>query len=133
MEDKKLLELAKEAMGNAYVPYSNFRVGAALIAEDGSIYTGCNIENSSYGGTNCAERTAFFKAVSEGKRKFTKVAIISDSNNYTYPCGICRQVLSEFGVDLDVITANSKGEYKKFKLDELLPHSFTKEDMERWL
>ncbi|HAZ37834.1 MAG TPA: cytidine deaminase [Clostridiaceae bacterium] len=131
MDEKTLIENAKSAMDMAYVPYSHFKVGAALLTDDGQVYTGCNIENSAFGGTNCAERTALFKAVSEGHRKFKKIAIISDSNNYTYPCGICRQVLSEFGVDMDVITANNKGEYRVHKLCELLPCAFTSEDMER--
>lgn len=131
MDNNTLIQMAMDAMKNAYVPYSNFRVGAALVTDDDNIYTGCNIENSSFGGTNCAERTAFFKAISDGKRRFKKVVIISDSNNYTYPCGICRQVLSEFGLNIEVITANNKGEYKVYKLSELLPYAFTKDDMER--
>lgn len=131
MERSELVALAKKAMENAYVPYSHFRVGAALLTENDEIYTGCNIENASYGGTNCAERTALFKAVSEGRRSFKAIAIISDSDNYTYPCGICRQVLSEFGNNLEFIVANNKSEYKVYKLNEILPFAFTNEELER--
>lgn len=129
MNDKVLVDLAIEAMEKAYVPYSKFRVGAALLTEDDKVYTGCNIENASFGGTNCAERTALFKAISEGDTKFKRIAIVSDSDEYTYPCGICRQVLSEFGLELDVIVANNRGEYKVHKLYELLPYAFKSEDM----
>lgn len=130
MDNKELVIAAKEAMKNAYAPYSNFRVGAALLTEDEKVYTGCNIENASYGGTNCAERTALFKALSEGHRKFNKIAIISDSLEYTYPCGICRQVLAEHGVDMEIIVADFNGEFKVHKLNELLPYAFTREDLE---
>lgn len=130
MDNKELVIAAKEAMENAYAPYSNFRVGAALLTEDEKVYTGCNIENASYGGTNCAERTALFKALSEGHRKFNKIAIISDSLEYTYPCGICRQVLAEHGVDMEIIVADFNGEFKVHKLSELLPYAFTREDLE---
>lgn len=130
MENKELVEIAKKAMEKAYVPYSNFRVGAALLTDDGKIFTGCNIENASFGATNCAERTAIFKAVSEGYTNFKKIAIISDSSNITYPCGICRQVILEFGRDMQIICANKNGEYKEFNLKDLLPYAFTNEDIE---
>lgn len=130
MEYKELIKIAKEAMNNAYVPYSKFRVGAALETSDGKVYSGCNIENASFGGTNCAERTALFKAISEGHRKFTKIAVISDSDDYTYPCGICRQVLSEWGLDMEVIVASSSEGYRVHKLSEILPYAFTNENME---
>jgi cytidine deaminase len=130
MEKIELVRLAKEAMMNAYVPYSKFRVGAALLTDNDEIYTGCNIENASFGGTNCAERTALFKAVSEGHRKFKAIAIISDSDNYTYPCGICRQVLSEFSNNLELIIANNKEEYRVHTLNEILPYAFTNEELE---
>lgn len=129
MDNKVLVDMAREAMERAYVPYSKFRVGAALLTEDDKVYLGCNIENASFGGTNCAERTALFKAISEGNLKFKKIAIISDSTDLTYPCGICRQVLSEFGIDLEIITANIHGDYKVYKLSELLPYAFKSEDM----
>ncbi|MCX7883886.1 MAG: cytidine deaminase [Caloramator sp.] len=131
MDNIELIKLANEAKENAYAPYSNFKVGAAIITDDGKVFTGCNIENASYGGTNCAERTALFKALSEGYRKFTKIAVISDSSDYIYPCGICRQVLSEFGTDLEVIVANQKLEYRVHKLSEILPYAFCNKDMER--
>ncbi|EYE88124.1 cytidine deaminase [Fervidicella metallireducens AeB] len=131
MDNKEMVQLAMSAKEKAYAPYSNFRVGAALLCNDGKIYTGCNIENVSFGGTNCAERTALFKAISEGNKNFIKIAIISDSANYTYPCGICRQVLAEFNPNLDIIVANNKGEFKEHKLSELLPYSFTNDDLER--
>jgi cytidine deaminase len=131
MENSELVKYAKIAMENAYVPYSNFRVGAALLTENNEIYTGCNIENAAYGSTNCAERTALFKAVSEGKRKFKRIAIISDSEHFTYPCGICRQVLAEFSVNIEVIVANNKGEFKVHKFSDILPYAFTNEDLGR--
>ena len=130
MDNKELVKAAKEAMKNAYVPYSKFRVGAALQTADGLIFTGCNIENASFGGTNCAERTALFKAISEGNRKFTKIAVISDSNDYTYPCGICRQVLSEWGLDMEIIVANCNEDFRVHKLADILPYAFTNENME---
>ncbi len=123
---KELTEKAKEAMENAYCPYSGYRVGAAVMTSDGDIYTGCNIENGSYGASNCAERTAVFKAVSEGKRKITAVAICTDEGGETpFPCGICRQVLSEFcAPDAKVIICDGKNNCYSSELAELLPYSF---------
>jgi len=132
MENKELVKMAKEAMDNAYVPYSKFRVGAALETQDGKVYKGCNIENASFGGTNCAERTALFKAISEGNRKFKRIAVISDSGDFTYPCGICRQVLSEWGLDMEVIVADFAENFRVHKLSEILPFAFTNENMEGW-
>ncbi|EFI42380.1 MULTISPECIES: cytidine deaminase [Peptoniphilus] len=130
MEDKKLIELAIEAKNNSsYTPYSNFRVGAAVEMEDGSVYKGGNIEIASYSPTNCAERTAIFTAISEGKRKIKKIAIVGDAE-YTFPCGVCRQVIREFGVNAKIIIANSVERYKVFTLEELLPYSFGPEDLE---
>ncbi|MBU5254966.1 cytidine deaminase [Tissierella praeacuta] len=129
MDIKRLIRKALEAQKKAYVPYSNFHVGAALITEDGEIFTGCNIEISSYSPTLCAERTAIFKAVSEGHKKIKAIAIVGDAN-FTYPCGVCRQVIREFGKDATIIIANSEDEYREYKLDELLPHSFGPEDLE---
>jgi cytidine deaminase len=126
--NKKLMQEAEKAKENAYVPYSNFAVGAALITESGDIYTGCNVESASYGATNCAERTAIFKAVSDGHRKIKKIAIVSDLDE-TYPCGICRQVIAEFSDDVEIIIGNA-GSYKILTLDDLFPHSFTKKDLE---
>lgn len=125
MTDRELIKISEKAQEFAYVPYSKFKVGAALLCRDGSVYTGCNIENATYGATNCAERTAVFKAVSEGKRDFTAIAITSSGKDLTFPCGICRQVLSEFAPEIKVILEDEKGELHTFMLPELLPHSFT--------
>lgn len=124
-----LCNKAKEARNNAYTPYSNFKVGAALLCKDGSIYTGCNIENASYSPTVCAERVAIFKAVSEGKREFSAIAVCGSpdgelTQEFCYPCGVCRQVLSEF-CDKDFkIYVVSKNDVKEYTLSELLPYSF---------
>lgn len=125
MTDRELLEQAKKAMENAYVPYSHFRVGAALLAKNGSVFAGCNIENASYGATCCAERTAVFKAVSEGVKEFEKIAIVSDSKKLTPPCGICRQVLLEFMPEGVVVLEEETGEIKTYGVKELLPVGFT--------
>lgn len=125
---KELIQKALEAQKMAYVPYSKFHVGAALMTEDGEIFTGCNIEISSYSPTICAERTAIFKAVSEGHKKVKAIAVVGDSE-FTYPCGVCRQVIREFGKEAIIIVANSEDNYKEYKLEELLPHSFGPEDL----
>lgn len=125
MTDEVIVKMAADAKNRAYAPYSGFRVGAAVLAASGKTYNGANIENASYGATNCAERTAVFKAVFEGERKLEAVAIASDSEDYTYPCGICRQVLAEFGgKDLRVICANAAGQFRVHTLEELLPNAF---------
>jgi len=120
--DEELIALAHEAMKNAYTPYSKFNVGACLLSKDGRTFTGCNIENASYGGTNCAERTALFKAISEGAREFVTIAIATEKA-LAWPCGICRQVLNEFAPDLRVITVcgDQRGE---MTLPQLLPEAF---------
>lgn len=123
MDNNKLIEFAQSAMSNAYAPYSNFYVGAALLTSDDKVYTGCNIENSSYGATNCAERTAFFKAISEGQKNFKKIAIVSSSNDYTFPCGICLQVMFEFMPDGQIVLYN-QNEIKVYSLKQLLPYAF---------
>lgn len=128
MDKRELIKKALEAQKKAYVPYSNFHVGAALITEDDKIFTGCNIEIASYSPTLCAERTAIFKAISEGHKKIKAIAVVGDAD-FTYPCGVCRQVIREFGKDATVIIANSEDEYREYKLDELLPHSFGPEDL----
>jgi cytidine deaminase len=128
MNNKDLIKKALESKKGAYVPYSGFHVGAALITEDDSIYTGCNIEIASYSPTICAERTAIFKAVSEGHKKIKKIAIVGDGKD-TFPCGVCRQVIREFGKDAKIIVANSEDDYKEFTLEELLPNSFGPEDL----
>ncbi len=125
MTNKELIMLADKAKENAYSPFSKFKVGASLLASDGKVYTGCNIENSTYGATNCAERTAIFTAVNEGQRKFDKIAIMSSSDDFTYPCGICRQVIFEFfDEDGEILVGNKKGDIKVFKVKELLPEGF---------
>ena len=122
-EIKKLIERAIAAREKTYSPYSHFGVGAALVCEDGSIYEGCNIENASYGLTNCAERTAIFKAISEGHTKFKALAVVADTEGTCAPCGACRQVISEFEIS-QIILANLKGNYRLVNLDELLPFRF---------
>lgn len=123
MEYKKLYELADQAKENAYVPFSHFQVGAALLTEGGEVYTGVNVENSSYGATICAERTAFVKAISEGRRRFRAIAIAS-SGGEALPCGICRQFMHEFEPELDVITGKDEENLRVWKLSELLPEGF---------
>ncbi|KAJ1906510.1 hypothetical protein IWQ60_012064 [Tieghemiomyces parasiticus] len=120
---------ALAARDMAYVPYSKFRVGSALLTADGTVYTGCNVENASYGGAICAERTAVVKAVSEGHQKFTAIAVASDLTTFCSPCGICRQFMSEFGTDLEVIMVTTDGLTSIHTLDSLLPHSFGPKDL----
>lgn len=128
MTYEKLIEKAYEAMTFSYSPYSNFKVGAALLTKSGRVFTGCNIEIASYGATNCAERTAIFKAISEGEKEFAAIAVTSSSRDFTYPCGICRQVIVEFAKDIDIIVAKEY-DYEVYKIDELLPKSFTQIDI----
>lgn len=131
MDIKKLAQESIAAKEFAYTPYSHFGVGAALLTKDGKIYRGCNIENAAYTPTNCAERTAFFKAVSEGQKEFTAIAINGDADDYLYPCGVCRQVMAEFcdPETFQVILVNTPDDYKIFTLEELLPGAFTKKDI----
>lgn len=132
MEFKELILAAKEARENAYVPYSNFKVGAAVLTDDGEIYKGCNIENASYGATNCAERTAIFKAVSEGHRTIKAIAVIGSDENLTYPCGICRQVIAEFASeDIKIIIAKDENEFIIRSMEDILPGAFTKKDLQK--
>ena len=119
-----LVAAARTARLNAHADYSGFKVGAALETEDGTIVTGCNIENATYGLTLCAERVAMFKAISEGHRSFRRVAIVADTDNPTPPCGACRQILWEFGGDLEVILANLQRETGRFGMSTLLPVPF---------
>ncbi len=129
MTDDKLMNIAQKSKEKSYSPYSHFRVGAALVTKSGEIYTGANIENSSYPATICAERVAIFKAISDGKYDFEKIAIVGDCDDYCYPCGVCRQVMSEFCKDDFKIILQSKGSIKEFTLGQLLPYSFKlKED-----
>jgi len=124
-----LIKKAIEARKFAYTPYSSFNVGAALLTKSGKVYTGCNIECASYGGTNCAERTAIFKAVSEGEKEIEAIAIVGAEGEYTFPCGICRQVIVEFGKKIKLIIAKTEEEYKVYDINELLPNSFSPDDL----
>lgn len=132
---EEMIELAIRQMDFSYVPYSHFRVGAALLSKNGKIYTGCNIENAGFSSTNCAERTAFFKAVSEGTTEFTAICIVGGKNGvltgYAAPCGVCRQVMMEFcdPDTFEIILAKSKDEYKIYTLSELLPLGFGPADL----
>ena len=121
---EKLITAAWEVRKNAYAPYSQFAVGAAVLTAEGRIYTGCNIENISYGLTNCAERTAIFQAVAHGERDFTHLAICTDTDTWTAPCGACRQVMLEFAPQMQVIMVNSRGERKQLSAAELMPDAF---------
>lgn len=135
-ENQKLLQMAKEARKNSYAPYSKFHVGACLQADTGECYTGCNVENASYSVTNCAERTAFFKAVSEGKKKFQRIAIVGgyeeETMDFCPPCGVCLQVMMEFcnPESFEIILENSDGEQKVILLKELLPMGFGPDHIE---
>jgi len=118
--------MAREAAENAYVPYSQFPVGAALECADGSVFTGCNVENAALGSTICAERTAFVKAISEGRREFVRIAIYGEGENYCMPCGACRQFMTEFAgdTDMEVLCTRSGGRYVSYRLSQLMPHPF---------
>lgn len=129
MDKNELLKIAKEARERAYAPYSHFYVGAALLCEDGSVYTGCNIENASFSPTCCAERTAVFKAVSEGKRRFSAIAVVggksdSEANTPCYPCGVCRQVISEFCDDSFLVITENGGIAESTAFSDILPKRF---------
>ncbi len=125
-----LVEKALETKKFAYVPYSGFHVGAAVLTPDGRIFTGCNVENASYGAAICAERTAIVKAISEGETKISAIAITSDSDSLTFPCGICRQVIAEFAAsDIQLICADKNGNYKEYSMNDILPNAFNKDAM----
>jgi cytidine deaminase len=126
MTEKELIEKAEEARLKAYAPYSNFKVGAALLTKSGRVYTGANVENSTFGLTVCAERVAVFKAVNRGDKDFVKIAVVAGSNPPVTPCGACRQVLSEFARDLKIVCANLQGKVERYSLKELLPGAFDK-------
>lgn len=138
MDDKELIREAYKAQAYSYSPYSGFQVGAALLGKSGRVYTGCNIENASYSPTNCAERTAFFKAVSEGEKEFVKIVIVGnkkgaseEERDYCAPCGVCRQVMAEFcnPKEFQVLLAKSETDYRTYRLEELFPFGFSKEDL----
>ncbi len=130
IKKEELIERAMQARNNSYSPYSHFQVGAALLGKNGTVYAGCNIENAAFTGTNCAERTAFFKAISEGVKEFEAIAIVGSKegklNQYAYPCGVCRQVMMEFcnPKEFQIIVATSVNDYLVYRLEELLPFGF---------
>ena len=124
MTDQALVDLAFAMLERSYAPYSRFPVGAALLCAGGAVFTGCNVENAAYGSTICAERTALVKAVSEGHRTFTALAVAGRGEDYCWPCGACRQMLYEFAPDLTVLVGRGDGRYVKVALQELLPHGF---------
>lgn len=136
MNEKELCTKAIEAMKNAYVPYSGYRVGAALLTENGKVFTGCNIENAAYTPTVCAERVAFFNAISSGERSFTAIAVAGGKDGIISgafpPCGVCRQVMAEFcPPDFTVLVVTGTEAYKKYSLNELLPEAFTPKNIEK--
>lgn len=126
---KELIAKAIEAREKAYVPYSNFLVGAAVKTKEGKIFTGCNIESASFTPTICAERTALSKAISEGYKEIEAIAVVGSFEEYTFPCGVCRQFIVEFGKDIKIIVAKNTDEYKIYQISDLLPHSFGPEDI----
>jgi len=131
MTDRQLADLAYSMLSRSYCPYSKFPVGAALLCRDGTVFTGCNIENAAYGSTICAERTALVKAVSEGRRDgFVKLAVVGNSPDYCWPCGACRQMLYEFAPDLTLLVGKGDRSFVEIKLCELLPHGFGPKDLE---
>lgn len=125
MTEEELIQLASEARRLAYAPYSGFAVGAAILGRDGKVYTGANVENSSYGLSMCAERAALYNAIGAGCLTFTMLAVVADSSPPATPCGACRQVLFEFAPELSIVCANEKSEFSRFELRDLLPHGFT--------
>ena len=131
MTDRKLLDMARNVMANAYTPYSEFNVGAAIECEDGTVFTGCNVENAAYGVTICAEASAIAAAVSSGYREFNRIAITSEGTAYCFPCGKCRQMLNEFAPTIEVLCARADGRYVSYPLTALLPMAFGKEHVER--
>ena len=116
---------------NSYSPYSNYKVGAALLTKSGKVYLGTNVENCGYSPSNCAERSAFFSAVSNGERDFVKLAIVGDSKGIAYPCGICRQVIIELAPNIEIICAKDENEFEIVTINDLLPHAFTPNDVNR--
>ena len=131
MTDLELYQKAVEQLKNSYAPYSKFAVGAALLTEEGNLYTGCNIESAAYSATICAERTALVKSVSEGDLKIASLAVASSSGDFTFPCGICRQILVEFNPTLRLIVGNQQDQLKVFLLKELLPEAFTAQELDK--
>ena len=130
MTNQELIKKALEARQNSYSPYSHYKVGAALLTEDGKVYLGTNVENCGYSPSNCAERSAFFSAVSHGERKFTKIALVGSSEGIAYPCGICRQVIVELAPNIEIICAKDENNYEVLTIQDLLPHAFTPDDVD---
>lgn len=131
INEKQLFDVANKAMENAYDPYSHYRVGAAILCNDGKIYSGVNVENASYGLTNCAERTAIFKAISEGAKRVLAIVIVNGTDIKSKPCGACRQVMGEFMDSDDVVfLANQKNDFKEYTFKEILPLAFSDKDMD---
>jgi len=124
MTDEQLLQMANDIRERAYTPYSNFKVGAALLCADGTVFTGVNIESATYTPSVCAERTAFFKAISEGYRDFVKIAVTCDKE-YCSPCGVCRQVMAEHAPNLEILLGNPQGTFKRMSISDLLPEAFS--------
>lgn len=131
-DKRKLIGLAKEAMKNAYAPYSHFKVGAAVLCADGSLYKGCNVENASYGAAVCAERNALFAAVADGKKDFKALAVVCSGEDFAFPCGICRQVISELAPRAEIILENLQGEVREYAVNELLPEAFALHNREEF-
>lgn len=127
MTDRNLIDIASNAMVNSYAPYSMFKVGAAIECADGTVYTGCSVENAALGTSLCAEAVAIASAVAAGRRIFKRIAIISEGNAYCFPCGACRQLMSEFSEDMEVLCARSDGRYVSYPLTSLLPMPFSKD------
>lgn len=128
MTDIELINLALKARENSYSPYSNYKVGACLLTKSGKTFLGTNVENCAYGPSNCAERSALFSAISNGEREFVKLAIVGSSNDICYPCGVCRQVISELAPNIDIICAENTNNYVVKNINELLPNSFSSKD-----
>ncbi|MCL1897121.1 MAG: cytidine deaminase [Clostridiales bacterium] len=129
MTDRNLIDKATEVMANSYSPYSNFKVGAAVECTDGTVFTGCNVENAAYRPSICAESAAIATAVSTGRRSFRRIAVISQGAAYCFPCGVCRQMLMEFSPEMEVLCARADGRYVSYPLTSLLPMAFVKEQM----
>ena len=130
MTDRELVRTAMDMLERSYSPYSHFPVGAALLCADGSVFTGCNVENAAYNCGICAERTAVVKAVSEGHRDFVKLAVAAKTRDYCWPCGECRQVLREFAPNLELLCVNAAGDWRSVTLPQMLPHSFGPEHLD---
>lgn len=128
MTNKELIKCALKARENSYSPYSNYKVGAALLTKSGKVYLGTNVENCGYSPCNCAERSAFFSAISNGEREFEKIAVVGSSNGIAYPCGVCRQVIVELAPNIKIICAKDENDFEELTISDLLPHAFTPND-----